>query len=37
MFLNALKYINDFKNSIMFMHIYYETFVDFIKIYEKEL
>ena len=30
MFLNTLKYINDFENSITFMHIYCEIFVNFV-------
>ena len=37
MFLNTLKYMNDSEDLIMFACVYCETFVDFIKVYEKEL
>ena len=36
MFLNSLKFINDIKNLITFMHVYCETLINFIKIYEKK-
>ena len=37
MFLNTLKYMNDFKNSVIFVHVYCKIFINFIKIYEEEL
>ena len=37
MFLNALKYMNNSEDSVTFVCVYYETFINFVKIYEEEL